>query len=284
MHFVFLGTSAGEQFPGFWCTCDVCEKARRLGGRNVRRNSCAWLAPDCLIDFSPGVFAQADRFGVPIVRSRYLLITHSHEDHLGLFPLGWRRMAPDQPLPPPRTVVGPRFSPLETLHVVGNRAACAAVSGRVGDLEAAAVQMHPALPLQPLELGPLRVTPLLANHPDAGERGYNYIVERDGRTVLVALDTGWFLDETLAEILAHRYDLVVLEGTFGYGAESEGHMNFRKVERAHALFVERGLLMPGAHFCITHMAPHFAPVHDEIAPVMAAKGITVAYDGLRLKL
>jgi len=76
----------------------------------------------------------------------------------------------------------------------------------------------------------------------------------------------------------------VIEGTFGFGAELEGHMNFRKLERARQLFDADDLLKPGALFCATHIAPHFTPVHDEIAPVMQDKGITVAYDGMTIEL
>ena len=284
MEFVFLGTSAGEQYPGFWCKCENCQKARELGGRNIRRNSCAWLSPDTLLDFSPGVFAQADRFGVPIIEARHLIVTHSHDDHLGLFALAWRGMKPDQELPPPHTVVGPRFSPLPTLHIVGNEAVCEAVRGRLGDGAATATEIRCIEPYRPHTLGPMTVTPMLANHPDRDGRGYNYVVEREGRTLLYALDTGWFLPETLAEIGRHRYDLVVLEGTFGYGAEDECHMNFRKAAEARRLFGEKGLLKPGALFCLSHICPHFTPVHDEIAPIMAEQGITIAYDGMRIEL
>ena len=285
MEFVFLGTSAGEQYPAFWCTCENCQKARELGGRNIRRNSCAWLSPDCCIDFSPGVFHQADRFGVPLVAARYLLVTHSHEDHLGIFPLYWRRMRVDQELPPPPTVIGPRFSPIETLHVVGNKAVCERVDREIGGSSPErALALHQAPPYEPLKLGPMTVTPLVANHPDRDERGYNYIIEREGRTILYALDTGWPLPETLAEIEKHEFDLAVVEGTFGYGAEDECHMNFRKLEEARRLFAEKGLMKPGALFCASHLAPHFVPVHDEIAPAMAAKGITIAYDGMRVEL
>jgi len=283
VEFVFLGTSAGEQFPGFWCKCEMCEKARRLGGRNIRRNSCAWLAPDCAIDFSPGVFHQADRFGVPLIDIRYLLVTHSHEDHLGMFPLYWRRMRVDQELPAPITSVGPRFSPVETLHVVGNSTVCAKVEREVGGTsEERAMEVHQVAPYEPFELGPMVVTPLVANHPDHDERGYNYIIERDGRTILYALDTGWFLPETLAEIERHEFDLMVIEGTFGLGADEACHMNLAKVERAFGLFRDKGVLKAGAPLCVSHMCPHATPVHDEIAPVMAEKGITIAYDGMRV--
>ena len=147
-----------------------------------------------------------------------------------------------------------------------------------------AVEIHRLRPYESTELGPMTVVPLLANHPDGDGRGYNYVIKRDGRTILYALDTGWFLPETLAEIERLSFDLAVVEGTFGCGAEAECHMNFRKLEEARRLFEEKGLLKPGALFCASHLAPHFMPVHDEIAPVMAEKGITVAYDGMRVEL
>lgn len=285
MNLTFLGTSAGEQYPGYWCRCEECEKARRLGGRNLRKNSCAWLAPDTLIDFPPEIFLQAERFGVQVIDAQHLLFTHSHEDHFCPYMLSWRRMPLDMPLPAPRSAVGPRFSPLQTLHVYGNRPVCEGVKRWVGaDPVEFALELHLVEPFREIQAGPMRLTPVLGNHPDAGDRALNYIIERDGKTLLYALDTGWFLPETYAEIARHRYDLVVIEGTFGFGAESEAHMNFRKLEDARRLFVQDGLLKPGAPFCASHICPHFTPVHDEVAPMMAEKGITVAYDGLSVEV
>jgi len=127
----------------------------------------------------------------------------------------------------------------------------------------------------------MRVVPVQANHPDGGgHNGLNYIIHREGRTILYATDTGWFLPESYAEVAKHKYDLAVVEGTFGYGADCEAHMDFRKLERLRQQFDRDQLLKPGALFCATHIAPHFTPVHDEIAPLMADKGVTVAYDGM----
>ena len=286
MEFMFLGTSAGEQYPGFWCRCQNCEKARARGGRNIRRNSCAWFAGDTLLDFGVEVFAQAERFGVHVIDTRYLLVTHSHEDHFCPYLLVWRRMPADMSLPPPRNAVGPRFSPLDTLHIFGNEPACEGARQYVrGDVEEWATAITQVEPFQEFEAGPMRVVPLRANHPDrGGHAGLNYIIHREGRTILYAVDTGWFLPDTYAEIAKHRYDLAVVEGTFGFGADAEGHMDFRKLERMRRLFDQDDLLKPGALFCATHIAPHFTPVHDEIAPVMAQKGVTVAYDGMVVEL
>jgi len=285
MEFVFLGTSAGEQYPGFWCQCENCQKARRLGGRNIRKNSCAWISRNCLIDFPPEIFMQAERFGIKILEAEYLFITHSHEDHLYLWTLGWRRMPLGTKFPPKKNFVGPRFSKLKTLKIYGNNRICMEIKKWIkGNLDEYTVQINLVEPFRRYKLGEMRIIPLLANHPDGDESGLNYIIEKDGRKILYALDTGWFLPCTEAEIKRHRFDLVVIEGTFGYGAEVEAHMNFRKVEEAYKLFQSQNLLKYNGRFCVSHLCPHFTPIYDEIAPIMAKKGITIAYDGMKIEI
>jgi len=285
VEFIFLGTSAGEQYPGFWCQCENCEKARQLGGRNIRKNSCAWISPNCLIDFPPEIFMQAEHFGIKMINTEYLLITHSHEDHFYPYMLGWRRMPLGTNLPPERNLVGPRFSKLKTLKIYGNNTVCMKIRKWVkGNLAEYAAQINLVEPFRQYDLKEMQIIPLLANHPDGNERGLNYIIKKNGRTILYALDTGWFLPETEAEIKKHKFNLVVIEGTFGYGAEDKVHMNFRKVEKAYRLFRTQNLLKDKGLFCVSHLCPHFTPVHDEIAPIMAKKGITIAYDGMKIEI
>lgn len=291
MRFTFLGTSAGEQFPGFWCRCEICEKARRLGGRNIRSNSCAHLGPDCMIDFTHWAIDQARRFEVPILETQYLLATHSHEDHLSPDVLSWRGMNPRQELPVRqeewRQLVGPRFSELPVLHVWGNECVLARLrpGGVDPDPERQRIELHEITYNQTFRAGDMTCHTLKANHQDRrGVCALNLIIEREGKTILYLLDTGWFFEETLARIGDFRYDLVVMEGTFGLGMDAAEHMNFDKVERTYAHIQERGLLREGAPFCVSHLAPHWTPVHDEIAPVMAEKGIAIAYDGMAVNL
>jgi len=126
---------------------------------------------------------------------------------------------------------------------------------------------------------------LQANHQDGSGRGLNYIIERGGKTLLYALDTCWFPDESLERIGQFRYDVVVLDATYGVSPEhDEQHNNLALVERAYALFQEHGLLKEGARFCISHISPHWNPIHDDLAPMMAEKGITVPYDGLTIEV
>ena len=68
MEFTFLGTGAAEQYPGLWCTCPYCTRARKLGGKNIRRTSSAHFAGDCLIDLPPETFSQAEKYGIDPAR------------------------------------------------------------------------------------------------------------------------------------------------------------------------------------------------------------------------
>ena len=67
MEFTFLGTGAAEQYPGLWCTCPYCTRARKLGGKNIRRTSSAHFAGDCLIDLPPETFSQAEKYGIAMI-------------------------------------------------------------------------------------------------------------------------------------------------------------------------------------------------------------------------
>src|SRR4028118_1274246 len=80
----FLGTSAGELYPGVWCRCGTCHKAR-TGGQKDRRQSAALYiepanasVPGVLIDMPSEIVQQAYRHKVDLPALQYLLVTHSH--------------------------------------------------------------------------------------------------------------------------------------------------------------------------------------------------------------
>jgi len=78
---VFLGTAAAEGYPAPFCTCPNCQRARELGGRNIRLRSSVLINDDLLIDFCDLVPAAAF-CGVELSKVETLLITHNHADHL----------------------------------------------------------------------------------------------------------------------------------------------------------------------------------------------------------
>ncbi len=51
MRIKYFGTAAAEGFPGLFCSCEACERARKAGGKNIRTRSQALIDRALLIDF-----------------------------------------------------------------------------------------------------------------------------------------------------------------------------------------------------------------------------------------
>lgn len=285
---IFLGTSAGEQFPGMWCNCANCRRSRELGGRNIRRNSSMFIAPNILIDFPPTIPDQALKAGVDLTDIEHLFVTHDHEDHFMPWYFEWRRFPKDRHLPPRMGEFGPLFSIPKTLHLYGNQSVLDKTMVHIqNNPEEHFMELHLMEPGKAVVIDDnFTVIPVHANH-DPRQVCLNYIFIKDGKTILYASDTAWFLPETWDILKQYQFDVVVMEGTFAfndqYDATQPGHCNFTVNKQALDLFTEQNMLKPNAPFVITHTGPHHAPPHDDIADELKAMGLTLAYDGMKLE-
>src|ERR1041385_5882063 len=106
MYLRFLGTSAGELYPGLWCRCRNCDTARRGTDRDRRQSAALAIleapasespersqaVPRALIDFPSEIAAQAQRHRIDLAQLEHMLVTHSHGDHWFPYLLRWRSM------------------------------------------------------------------------------------------------------------------------------------------------------------------------------------------------
>ena len=81
MKIKYLGTAAAEGIPAMFCKCDNCNRARALGGKNIRTRSQALIDGKILIDFPADSYMHELRYGIDFSDIPALLITHVHEDH-----------------------------------------------------------------------------------------------------------------------------------------------------------------------------------------------------------
>lgn len=81
MKIKYLGTAAAEGWPGLFCHCESCEKARKLGGKNLRTRSQVVIDDTLLVDFPPDTYAHVLYQDLDLKDIRTLIITHSHQDH-----------------------------------------------------------------------------------------------------------------------------------------------------------------------------------------------------------
>lgn len=290
MKLTFLGTSAGESYPAVWCDCENCTYARKHGGRNIRMNTGTMIDSDILMDMNSCGFYTAARLGVSLTGIRALLATHPHPDHMTAEPLEWRggfqnglEMTEDERM----RRIAPRFTSLPTMTLYGNRF-----------VREALVDRHPEffderhrLRYQEIQEGVrteaegFAFTPLRARHGPETGFAHSYILERDGKTLLYALDTGGYDSDMLDILLSKRYDGVVMEGTFGLSAAPcDTHMNRQKNIQFRNLLLEKGCITPETPFILTHLCPHWTPPYDVYAPMMEKEGFIVAYDGMTYEI
>lgn len=290
MKLTFLGTAAGEGYPGLWCKCPNCTYARTHSGKNYRQNSCAIIDDDILLDMNMHTFDTAHKMGLDMTAVRYLLVTHPHEDHFISQHLIWRRKPPAMESLSEDTmheISAPRFTPLPHLSVVGNAHTHDAMmrSMQRSEMENSDMTFIPVEDGVPLVFEGLTVVPVRSQHGPAAGFAHNYIITRGGKTLLYALDTGGYDPDMLEVLKAHCYDAVVMEGTFGnIPGMPGGHMNREKNRAMYAFFAENNLWKGAPAFYLSHLSPHWTPPHDAYAPQMAEEGMTVAYDGLCIEI
>lgn len=286
MKLTFLGTGAGEGYPGLWCECPHCSYARKHGGRNLRANSCAILDEKVLIDIGPACFDNAARFGVNPCHVTSLLITHPHEDHLYPQHLLWREtdernlaLSYAQKL----HCGGPRFTGLPNLTVYGGAFTQKLFSSMEDRFEKLRMRFQRIEEGVPFDADGYRVTPVRGNHVQRGF-AHSYIIEKDGRTMLYALDTGSYDPDMEALLKKYVFNLIVMEGTTGLNEQYGGHMCLVNNVRMLRFFQDSGCYASDGRFVLTHMSPHWCPPHDWYESIAGQEGVTLAYDGMEIEV
>ena len=280
MIITFLGTAAAEGYPNAFCRCANCERARALGGPSLRKRCAALINDDLLIDLGPDLLAASLMHGCSLAGVRYCLQTHVHADHLDASYFLTRS-------PEYGVVDAPRLhfyaSPATAQRVArvleADVAPASLLDPQVG--ERLNLEIHQVEALQTFTAGPYRVTAFPANHDPAVEP-LLYAIEADGRGIFYGTDTGPLPEETWRAFHRHnlRFDVVILDHTYGTGAGSGDHLNARQFIEHVARMREEGLLAGDARVFAQHLGHTDNPVHPELVEIAAQHGYEVAYDGL----
>ena len=265
MKLQYLGTAAAEGVPAFFCGCDHCRYAQRVGGIELRTRSGALVDDELKLDFGPDTLAHIYRYGLDFSHLEHVLITHSHEDHFTPADIAYRRRGFSHP---PEDAA--------PLKVYGNQAVCDAID----QLQIEGIESRLMTPFVPTPVGKWTVTALKAIHMiGSQEQPLFYLIERDGKSILYAHDTGEFPEEDMEFLAGRRIGLISLDCTNGVKHfDYKGHMGID-----HNLHMRELLLKNGAADGHTvFVCHHFS--HNGLAPYKqvqaTAQGMLVAYDGM----
>ena len=274
MRLKILGSAAAEGFPGFWCSCEFCNKARELGGKNIRRRSAYLLDEDTLVDCGPDMNWQMNEFGIDPRNIERLLITHSHSDHLCADQFYLRSA---------------RFSHVpRTLKVFGNAESLRRINEETYEPGFDMfMDMRAITHGDVFTDGDLTVTAIPAVHIKS-EPCFNFVLSRHGKSALIASDTGWWSAEGWALAAQFKFNVVVLECTFGLMAEgsdaNSGHMGCYSTLKFRDELARLGALAEGCRVAANHYSHNAWPLQHELDEFYRGTGIEAGYDGMTIEV
>lgn len=278
MKLKYLGTAAAEAVPALFCECEVCERARELGGRNVRTRSQALLDGRLLIDFPADTYLHVLREGLRLHEINSCIVTHCHFDHVYPGDL-WCLIS-----------YAGRRREKRAFHLYGTGAVLEMVRAQCEDIEQiireGGLCLHEIKPFEPFEVEGYRVTALKADH--GAPESVVYAVEgAHGKAMLYAHDTGLLQEESMEYLRGSglRFGLVSYDCTNGLLEHGErNHMGINGDVRFRELLEEAGVLAEG---CV-HVANHFShngggAGYDEMVSAAGGKGFLTSYDGMEVE-
>ena len=109
-----------------------------------------------------------------------------------------------------------------------------------------------------------------------------YAITEGGSTFFYGTDTDVLLEDTWKRFHERRmrFNVVVLDQTYGPDTEGGGHLNANRLIQQVRRMKEEGLLVAGARILATHISHEGNPPHDELSEYASKHGYEIAYDGL----
>lgn len=274
MKIKFMGTAAGEGWPGLFCKCDCCQKAWELGGKNIRKRTCTMIDENILIDFGPDMLSHVHNHKLSLTDLDAIIITHSHEDHLYPSDLSLAR-APFG-----------YFKRNTKIMVCGNNTVSDIYTSIVGENEN--LEFRAIKPFEAFATGKYKIHPLLAQHGYDYEDAIIYAVESGGKTFLNGNDTNYFPEETWEYFKGMKFDAIALDTNNGASHADAigkpGHMNIEMVKKVKERLLKMGCADESTTFVMNHFSHNGGLMHHELEKIGEEFGYEIAYDGFEISI
>ena len=276
MKIKFYGTAAAEGIPALFCDCYICRYAREHRGKDVKTRSQALVDGKILIDFPADTYMHMLYGGLDLKSIRTLIITHGHADHLYErdFWCRSRGIANDIPENEPLNVY---------VAESGYEHSKLFIDEKMKDTNR--VVLHKIEPFVAFDAEGYTITPLAADH-DQKSSPVIYIIEKDGKRLLYAHDTGIFPEKSWQYLSEYKksFDFVSIDCTSmllkGYNRHHLGlDGDVMVIDRLRNL----GLIDSNTKIYANHFSHNGRATHDELVTAASEYGFGVTYDGLEVE-
>lgn len=271
MKITYYGTAAGEAWPGVFCECALCKEAIRRGGKNIRTRSQALINDDLMLDLPPDTLYHRLQYGLEIGPVKSLLFTHSHNDHCYTADLELLRE--------------PYSHTRKPLAVFGNGSVEQKLYNDAGEgSEHNRFSFTRLAPGDTVETAGYRVLALRATHTPKEECLF-YRIEKDGKSVLYAHDTGVLTEENLRMLreAGGTLSLVSLDCTQQLHREQHYHMGIADAIDQKEVLLKEHLADEHTVFVLNHFSHNGGLLHEELERSAARYGMLASYDGLSIE-
>lgn len=273
MKLKYLGTGAAEGIPGMFCNCRVCRNALKIRGKEIKTRSQALLDDKLLIEFPADTYMHILNHGLDLRNIHNVIITHSHADHF--YPNDfWCRFE------------GIAYDIVEEpLNIYVTEAGYNEALRQLGeDMNETRVKFHKIAPFEPFDVEDYHIIPLAADH-DSSTNPVIYIIEKGGKSLLYAHDTGIFPDSTwdYLEKYNKKFELISLDCT-GMAQKNwrRSHLCLNTDKEVYDRLTEIGVCDKNTIAYVNHFSHNGKLTHEELVVEAKKYGFLATYDDLEV--
>lgn len=275
MKIKFLGTAAAEGFPGSFCNCKYCKKAREMGEKYYRTRSQALIDGKILIDMPADTYYHFLKNNIRGDEIESVIFTHTHSDHFYVKELDMRGAGYGRDM---------QVQKLNVLVPQNGRVEIDGLGNHTNDIMNVVV----AEPYKTVKFGEYEVTPLRAKHGYGDIDANIYLIKKGDKTFLYGHDTGYFFEEVFDYLVENKVFINGLTLDCCYGSlpiSDEGaHMGYPNVERLLNRLEELGIINKTTKRVINHFSHNINPMQDVLEEESKHLNCIVAYDGMVLEV
>ncbi|MBQ4269411.1 MAG: hypothetical protein IJB97_07185 [Clostridia bacterium] len=278
MDIKFLGTIAAEGGPALFCNCKYCKEAMKRGGKNIRTRSQILVNEDLLVDFPADTYLHKLQHGLDLSKVRYLLVTHSHQDHFYPQDLFLRGSYSGWDMKEPILDVYSNVAVKELFDK--------AAKGHIEKAVADGLRFNIVSEFEKIVTERYQLFTLKARHMKT-ENALFYLIKQGDKAFLQCNDTGTLFDENydFLSSLGVKLDVVALDSTMGAQQSSYyGHMTLKECLETVEKMRKSNFVKPTTRFILTHFCHNGILLHEEYERLCAPHNVEVAYDGMLVKV